>query len=91
MDPLYYQQFGTVWETPDGSMLHNNSLVYWGEWTPTIIRMGINEFIYFQFNTTDIPNSINPVWAFSGKWPFYLLLQIAIGGEWDLPPDNTTI
>lgn len=91
MDPVEHGQISTFWETPDGSMLHNNSLVYWTEWNATTIRIGVNEFTYSQINTTNLPNSINPVWAFSGKWPFYLYLNIAIGGVWPLPPDNTTV
>lgn len=89
--PVYNQQLQVVWQTPDGSKLHDNSLVYWTEWTPTSIVIGINEFIYSHINTTDLPNSINPVWAFSGKWPFYMVLDLAIGGVWALPPDNTTV
>jgi beta-glucanase (GH16 family) len=53
--------------------------------------MGINEFTYFQFNTTNIQESINPVWAFIGKWPYYMVLNIAIGGDWAGPPDKTTV
>ena len=80
-----------VWSPPDGSMLHNNSLVYWAEWTPTNITIGLNEFAYYHFNTTNIPDSVNPVLAFRGIWPFYMVLDIAIGGSWALPPDNTTV
>jgi len=80
-----------VWRTPDESMLHNNSLVYWTEWTPKNITIGINEFPYFQFNTTNIPDSINPVIAFNGSWPFYMILDIAVGIPWGGLPDNTTV
>jgi beta-glucanase (GH16 family) len=80
-----------AWGTPDESMLHNNSLVYWTEWTPTNITIGINEFSYFWFNTTNIPNSINPVMAFNGTWPFYMILNVAVGGPWAGAPDNTTV
>lgn len=52
MNPLYHKYIMEQWTTPDSSMLHNNSLVYWTEWTPTNISIGINEFIYFQINTT---------------------------------------
>jgi hypothetical protein len=31
MNPVYTKYIETVWATPDGSMLHNNSLVYWTE------------------------------------------------------------
>jgi beta-glucanase (GH16 family) len=89
--PLYSKALGRVWKTPDDSMLHNNSLVYWTEWTPTNITIGINEFPFFSFNTTNIPDSINPVWAFNGKWPFYMILNVAVGGTWAKAPDNTTV
>ena len=91
MNPVFNKQLQYIWKTPDNSMLHNNSLVYWAEWTPTSIVMGVNEFVYYQLNTTLMPDSINPVTAFTGKWPFYLLLDLAIGGAWAGPPDNTTI
>lgn len=91
MNPVYNQYLSAVWETPDGTMLHNNSLVYWAEWTATSIRIGINEFIYSQINTTQLPDSIIPVWAFSSKWPFFMLMGLAIGGDWVQPPDNSTI
>ena len=71
--------------------LHNHSLVYWSEWTPTNITIGINEFQYFHLNTTHIPNSINPVMAFNGTWPYYLILSLAVDVPWDGPPDNTTV
>ncbi|CAF1005812.1 unnamed protein product [Adineta ricciae] len=91
MSPLYHASYGTQWQTPDGSLLHNNSLVYWTEWTPTQISIGLNEFTYFQFNTTNITQSINPVDAFGGKWPFYMILNIAIGGSWPGSPNNSTV
>ena len=91
MNPWYNKAIAAPWQTPDGSMLHNNSLVYWTEWTPTNITVGVNEFIYFRLNTTIMPDSINPVLAFSGKWPFRLILDIAITSNLPGPPDNTTV
>lgn len=91
MNPVYHVAKGSQWITPDGSMLHNNSYVYWTLWNTTNIIIGIDNIIYFTFNTTNIPNSINPVYAWTGYWPFYMILNIAIGGKWPGPPDNTTI
>ena len=91
MSPKFDKSIGTKWQTPDNSKLHNHSLVYWTEWTSTNITIGINEFIYFNINTTTFPDSINPVWAFTGKWPFRLLLDIAINPWVPGPPDNTTV
>jgi hypothetical protein len=70
---------------------HNNSLVYWIERIPTTIKIGINEFTYSLINTTNMPDSINPVLAFSGAWPFHMILNIAIRDAPIGPPDNTTV
>lgn len=91
MNPVYNKQLQKIWRPPDGSILHNNSLVYWSAWTPTNITIGVNEFIYSRIDTTHFSESINPVLAFSGRYPFYMILNIIIGGSWPGPPDNTTI
>jgi hypothetical protein len=74
MNPVHHLAKGLQWITPNGSMSHNNSYIYWTLW-----------------NTTNIPNSINPVYAWTGYWPLYMILNIAIGRDWPGPPDNTTI
>ena len=91
MSPIHGAAFGQIFQTPDRSKLCNNSLVYWTEWTPTNISIGINEFTYFVYNTTNVSGSINPIDAWTGKWPFYMILNIAIGGSWPGSPDNTTV
>jgi beta-glucanase (GH16 family) len=91
MNPFYDKYISIPWGTPDGSMLHNNSLVYWTEWTPTTVSIGVNEFTYSVINTTHMPESINPVVAFSGLWPYRMLLNIAMNPYPPGPPDNTTV
>ena len=91
MNPSNNKAIAAAWRTPDSAMLHNHSLVYWTEWNSTTITIGINEFVYSRINTTNFPDSINPVWAFSGMWPFYMILNIGIGGPWPGPPDAQTI
>lgn len=91
MNPVYNKYISQTWHTPDNSMLHNNSLVYWTEWNSKQIKIGVNEFVYAVYNITNLPNSINPVWAFSGIWPFYMILNISIKGSLPGPPDNMTV
>jgi beta-glucanase (GH16 family) len=81
----------STWNTPDQSLLHNNSLVYWTEWNTTHIVTGVNEFTTFVFSTRHIPNSVNPVEAFHGLWPYYMILNVGIGGQKPGPPDDTTV
>lgn len=47
-------------------------------------------YLYFQFNTTNTQGYINPVNAFQRMWPYYMILNIVIGGPWPGPPDNST-
>jgi beta-glucanase (GH16 family) len=91
MNPWYDKYIEKMWNAPDGSMLHNNSLVYWTEWNSTSIKIGVNEFTYSQIDTTDMPDSINPVVAFKGLWPYRMLLNIAISPVPSGGPDNTTV
>ena len=44
MNPRNTASRGHVWRTPDGSKLHNNSLVYWAERTPKNITIGVNVY-----------------------------------------------
>lgn len=46
-------------------------------WTPTRITIGMDDHNYFQYSND---GSGKPEWPFDG--PQYLLLNIAIGGEW---------
>jgi hypothetical protein len=64
VNPVHHLAKGSQWITPNGSMSHKNSYIYWTLW-----------------NTTNIPNSINPVYAWTGYCPFYMILNIAIEGE----------
>jgi beta-glucanase (GH16 family) len=91
MNPVNNKALAYAWSPPDGSILHNNSLVYWSEWNSTHIRIGVNEFTYSVIDTTNLKDSINPVWAFRGMWPYYMILNIGIGGPWPGPPDDTTV
>jgi beta-glucanase (GH16 family) len=91
MNPLHYAGIGERWQPPDNSSLHNNSLVYWAEWTPTKLNIGVNEFAFFQLNSTNVPNSIEPPAALSGLFPYFMRLNIAITPYSPGPPDKTVI
>lgn len=87
MNPSIHTGIGKFWQPPDNSSLHNNSLVYWAEWTPTKLNIGVNEFVHFQLNSTDVPNSIEPPAALSGLFPYFMRLNIAVTPYSPGPPD----
>jgi beta-glucanase (GH16 family) len=54
------------------------------EWEPTEIRYYLDDQQYFSAT----PKTIHGPWVFDR--PFFILLNLAIGGSWPGPPDATT-
>lgn len=59
--------------------------VYAVEWEPEEIRWYVNDVQYFRIT----PESVRGTWVFDH--PFFLLINLAVGGEWPGPPDDTTV
>lgn len=59
--------------------------VYAVEWEPEEIRWYVDEQQYFRVT----PESVRGTWVFDH--PFFLLLNLAVGGNWPGPPDDTTV
>jgi beta-glucanase (GH16 family) len=60
--------------------------VYAVEWTPGLIKWLVDDSVYFKTTTATIP--ANTAWVFDH--PFFLLLNVAVGGGWPNDPDATT-
>jgi len=56
------------------------------EWTPGRIKWFVDDTAYFQTTPASIP--ANTTWVFDH--PFFLLLNVAVGGGWPNDPDATT-
>ena len=56
------------------------------EWTPGLITWFVDDTKYFQVTTSSIPTGAT--WVFDH--PFFLLLNVAVGGGWPNDPDATT-
>lgn len=61
--------------------------VYAVEWSPNQIRWLIDEREYHRITPADIPAGAR--WVFDH--PFFLLLNVAVGGDWPADPDASTI
>ncbi len=61
--------------------------IYAVEWEAGRIRCLVDEQVYFAFATNNVPTG--------GRWvfdrPFFLLLNVAVGGNWPGNPDATTV
>ena len=56
------------------------------EWSPGLIAWYVDETKYFQVTPASIPSTAQ--WVFDH--PFFLLLNVAVGGGWPNDPDATT-
>lgn len=59
---------------------------YWVNWQPNRIIIGIDKTILGDFTPASLPPGAQ--WAFNH--PMYALLDVAVGGPWPGPPDETT-
>lgn len=57
------------------------------EWEPNVIRFYVDGLLYTTRTPADLPAHSN--WVFSK--PFFILLNVAVGGSWPGNPDATTV
>ncbi len=72
---------------PAGQNFAADFHLYAVEWEPGTIRFYVDSNLYATFNQSQ--------WPASGTWvfdhPFFLILNVAVGGDWPGAPDNSTI
>lgn len=72
---------------PEGQTLKDDFHIFAVDWQPGVIRWYMDSQLYFQLRQDQIPKGTS--WPFDH--PFFLLLNVAVGGEWPGVPDETTI
>ncbi len=65
--------------------LHDDFHTYAIEWEPTQIRWYFDGYNYFTANESDVPAD---KWVFNK--PFFILMNVAVGGKWPGYPDVST-
>ncbi len=58
------------------------------EWGPQYINLYVDDVLYKQFNPED--EAVTGPWAFD-QGPFFMLLNLAVGGNFDGPPNAETV
>jgi beta-glucanase (GH16 family) len=71
--------------TTSEDSLRNDFHVYAIEWEENEIRWYFDELEYFKLTPQDVPGQ----WIFDH--PFFIVLNLAVGGEWPGYPDETTV
>jgi outer membrane protein assembly factor BamB/subtilisin family serine protease len=79
---------GSSTTLPSMTSLADGYHIYAVEWSPGEIKWSLDGTVYF----TTTPASLPPgaTWAFNNN-PHFLLLNLAVGGQWPGNPDSTTV
>ncbi|HZV60488.1 MAG TPA: glycoside hydrolase family 16 protein, partial [Candidatus Eremiobacteraceae bacterium] len=71
---------------PAGQSFSDDFHLYAVEWEPGVVRFYVDANLYATFNSSQ--------WPAGGKWvfdhPFFIILNVAVGGDWPGPPDATS-
>jgi beta-glucanase (GH16 family) len=72
---------------PAGQSFSDDFHIYAAEWEPGTVRFYVDTNLYATFSSSQ--------WPAGGKWvfdqPYFVLLNLAVGGDWPGPPDDTTV
>lgn len=70
-----------------GANFSDSFHVYAIEWEANVVRFYVDDSLYASFTPSSLPQGAT--WEFDH--PFFILLNLAVGGDWPGPPDNTTV
>ena len=74
-----------MYTLPGGAKLGDDFHIYAVEWSATAIDFYVDDTLY---ETQTPQTATNRTWEFNQ--PFYILLNVAVGGQWPGSPDSTT-
>jgi beta-glucanase (GH16 family) len=72
---------------PRGKKFADKFHVFAVEWEPDAVRFYVDKHLYVTRTHADL----QPGWKWVFDHPFFLLLNLAVGGDWPGNPDSTTV
>lgn len=78
---------GAPYSLPGGAVFASDFHVFAVEWDAKAIRFYVDNNLYQTATSADLP--AGSTWSFNQ--PFFLLLNLAVGGSWPGNPDATTV
>jgi beta-glucanase (GH16 family) len=75
-----------TWQNPGGISLANDFHVYALEWQPNQVQFFVDGNLYETRTPADIPGR---TWVYDH--PFFIILNVAVGGNWPGSPDGSTV
>jgi beta-glucanase (GH16 family) len=74
-------------DSPVRQRLSDDFHIYAAEWEPGVVRFFLDSNLYATFTLAE--------WPAGGTWvfdhPFFIVLNVAVGGDWPGAPDATTV
>ena len=77
---------GSPFSLPDHARFADDFHIYAVEWQPKAIRFYVDDHLYATRTPAEIPQGAK--WVYNH--PFFVLLNVAVGGDWPGTPDSTT-
>jgi beta-glucanase (GH16 family) len=86
----YYggDNIGSSYNLRNGERFADDFHLFAVEWEPSRIRWYVDNRLFFTATPAQVPAGSQ--WLFNGR-PFFLILNVAVGGKWPGSPDATTL
>ncbi len=78
---------GAPFPNPAGAPFADDFHVYGVDWAPNAVRWDVDGHVYHTVTPAQLPAGTK--WVFDH--PFYIILNVAVGGTWPGSPDATTV
>jgi beta-glucanase (GH16 family) len=78
---------GAAHNLPGGQRFADAFHLFAVEWEPNVIRWYVDDVLFATKTPADLPKDAK--WVYDH--PFFLLLNVAVGGNWPGSPDRTTV
>lgn len=78
---------GAAYTLPSNAAFADDFHVFAVEWDSNAIRFYVDGSLYKSITPADLPTGTQ--WAFNH--PFFIILNVAVGGSWPGSPDSTTV
>ena len=78
---------GAAYKLPGGRKFSDDFHMFGIEWQPNVMRFYVDGLLYKTRTPADLPPGAS--WVFDH--PFFIILNVAVGGAWPGNPDATTV
>lgn len=79
--------YTSVYKLPGGVRFYDDFHVFAIEWEPDVVRFFVDQDLYATFTPSRLPAGMK--WVFDH--PFYIIFNVAVGGDWPGPPNSMTV